>query len=268
MGDEDMLSPERNDSVAEPMARDSILGARHPGVMEAKPLILIVDDEPELAKSVAYSFEQEGFITRLAGEGRAALELAAQLPVPDLILLDQMLPGLSGTEICRELRRTEATRSTPIIFLTAKDSEIDRVVAFELGADDYVSKPFSVRELVLRVRALLRRSKVPKASAAAGEQNFERLRVDPEAHQVWVDGKEIILTALEFRLIHTLLSRRGRVQTRSQLLEDVWGVHADVTTRTVDTHVKRLREKLGEAGAYVETIRGVGYRFRNKGDER
>ena len=161
----------------------------------------------------------------------------------------------------------ESTRSTPIIFLTAKDSEIDRVVAFELGADDYVAKPFSVRELVLRVRALLRRAKTPKTVSTHGEQNFERLRVDPEAHQVWVDGQEIALTALEFRLIHTLLTRRGRVQTRSQLLEDVWGVHADVTTRTVDTHVKRLREKLGEAGAYVETIRGVGYRFRGKNQE-
>ncbi len=138
------------------------------------------------------------------------------------------------------------------------------MVAFELGADDYVAKPFSVRELVLRVRALLRRAKATKSTPPSGEQHFERLSVDPEAHQVWVDGSEVALTALEFRLLHTLLSRRGRVQTRSQLLEDVWGVHAEVTTRTVDTHVKRLREKLGDAGAYVETIRGVGYRFRGK----
>jgi two-component system phosphate regulon response regulator PhoB len=232
--------------------------------MDTKPLILIVDDEPELAATVAYALEQEGFSTRHADHARRALELAQELPSPDLVLLDQMLPDLTGTEICRELRRIEATRSTPIIFLTAKDSEIDRVVAFELGADDYVAKPFSVRELVLRVRALLRRAKTPKAATTSGEQNFERLRVDPEAHQVWVDGQEIALTALEFRLVHTLLARRGRVQTRSQLLEDVWGVHADVTTRTVDTHVKRLREKLGDAGAYVETIRGVGYRFRGK----
>jgi two-component system, OmpR family, phosphate regulon response regulator PhoB len=268
MDDAELLSLERHMTVAATNTRDSNLGSRQTGVMEAKPLILIVDDEPELAKTVAYTFEQEGFLTRHAADGRAAIELAALTPTPDLVLLDQMLPGLNGTEVCRELRRTESTRSTPIIFLTAKDSEIDRVVAFELGADDYVSKPFSVRELVLRVRALLRRSKIPKAAGQGGEQNFERLRVDPEAHQVWVDGKEIALTALEFRLVHTLLSRRGRVQTRSQLLEDVWGVHADVTTRTVDTHVKRLREKLGDAGSYVETIRGVGYRFRNKGDER
>jgi two-component system phosphate regulon response regulator PhoB len=261
--DEDM-SQERCVSVATTTARTSTLVSRQSGTMETKPLILIVDDEAELANTVAYNFEQEGFLTRHADTGQGALEVVAQGLAPDLILLDLMLPDLAGTEVCRELRRAENTRSTPIIFLTAKDSEIDRVVAFELGADDYVGKPFSVRELVLRVRALLRRAKVTKTVPSGGAQNFESLRVDPEAHQVWVDGAEIILTALEFRLLHTLLNRRGRVQTRSQLLEDVWGVHADVTTRTVDTHVKRLREKLGEAGPYVETIRGVGYRFRAK----
>ena len=258
------LSPERYPSVAPPPARGSSLAIRQPGAMEAKPLILIVDDEAELANTIAYSFEQEGFATRHVDTGRGAIDAISGGPDPDLIVLDLMLPDLAGTEVCRELRRTETTRSTPIIFLTAKDSEIDRVVAFELGADDYVAKPFSVRELILRVRALLRRTKVTKVTSPVGEQQFERLRVDPEAHQVWVDGAETALTALEFRLLHTLLSRRGRVQTRSQLLEDVWGVHADVTTRTVDTHVKRLREKLGDAGSYVETIRGVGYRFRGK----
>lgn len=233
--------------------------------MEAKPMILVVDDEAELAATVSYALEQEGFACRVAGTGKSAIDAAMTSPSPNLILLDMMLPDISGTEVCRELRRHEQTRSTPILFLTAKDTEIDRVVAFEIGADDYVSKPFSVRELVLRIRALLRRSNGTKSIAPAMDAQFERLRVDPEAHQVWVDGQEIALTALEFRLIHTLLSRRGRVQTRTQLLEDVWGVHADVTTRTVDTHVKRLREKLGDAGAYVETIRGVGYRFRAKG---
>jgi two-component system phosphate regulon response regulator PhoB len=234
--------------------------------MEAqKPLILIVDDEVELARTVAYGFEQEGFLTRHADTGKGAVDAALSGPTPDLIVLDMMLPDLNGTEVCRELRRHETTRGVPIVFLTARDNEIDRLVAFELGADDYVAKPFSVRELTLRVRALLRRSKANRPiPAPSGEQNFERLRVDVEAHQVWVDASEVSLTALEFRLLHTLLSRRGRVQTRSQLLEDVWGVHADVTTRTVDTHVKRLREKLGEVGIYVETIRGVGYRFRSK----
>jgi two-component system phosphate regulon response regulator PhoB len=240
------------------------VGPGQTDAMQHKPLILIVDDEVELARTVAYSFEQEGFVTRHAASGKTAVEAALQSPAPDLILLDLMLPDLNGTEVCRELRRHETTRSVPIVFLTARDNEIDRVVAFELGADDYVAKPFSVRELMLRVRALLRRTKASKSAQPGAEHDFERLRVDPEAHQAWVDGAEVSLTALEFRLLHTLLHRRGRVQTRSQLLEDVWGVHADVTTRTVDTHVKRLREKLGEAGSYVETIRGVGYRFRGK----
>ena len=258
------LSLERHEVAVGSMAEDTTLSPRVTPLLEHKPLILIVDDEAELASTVGYSFEQEGFATRHADTGRGALAAAVIGPIPDLILLDLMLPDMAGTEVCRELRRTELTRSTPIIFLTAKDNEIDRVVAFELGADDYVAKPFSVRELMLRVRALLRRAKATKTTAPSGEQHFERLRVDPEAHQVWVDGAEVALTALEFRLLHTLLTRRGRVQTRSQLLEDVWGVHAEVTTRTVDTHVKRLREKLADAGAYVETIRGVGYRFRGK----
>jgi two-component system, OmpR family, phosphate regulon response regulator PhoB len=262
------VSLERHADVAATRAEDGSITSRQQGVMEHKPLILIVDDESELARTISYSFEQEGFLTRHADTGRGAIEAATHGTQPDLIVLDLMLPDMVGTEVCRELRRSENTRSTPIIFLTARDNEIDRVVAFELGADDYVAKPFSVRELTLRVRALLRRAKTSKSTAPTGEQNFERLRVDPEAHQVWVDGVEIALTALEFRLLHTLLSRRGRVQTRSQLLEDVWGVHADVTTRTVDTHVKRLREKLGEAGPYVETIRGVGYRFRGRSNER
>jgi two-component system phosphate regulon response regulator PhoB len=233
--------------------------------MEVKPMILVVDDEEDLARTVSYALEQEGFDSRCVGTGEDAIRAATSTPQPDLVVLDMMLPDISGTEVCRELRRDERTRSTPILFLTARDSEIDRVVAFEIGADDYVSKPFSVRELVLRVRALLRRTNsVPRSQMAPAQTEFERLRVDPEAHQVWVDGAEVMLTALEFRLLQTLLGRRGRVQTRTQLLEDVWGVQADVTTRTVDTHVKRLREKLGDAGAYVETIRGVGYRFRGK----
>jgi two-component system phosphate regulon response regulator PhoB len=149
--------------------------------------------------------------------------------------------------------------------LTAKDDEIDRVVGFEVGADDYVTKPFSVRELMLRIRAVLRRSRdVSTPAAPAKRAQFGRLQLDTDAHQVWVDAQEIVLTALEFRLLTTLLDRRGRVQTRTTLLEDVWGIHADITTRTVDTHVKRLREKLGAAGDYVETIRGVGYRMRSQ----
>jgi two-component system, OmpR family, phosphate regulon response regulator PhoB len=227
-----------------------------------RTLILVVDDEADIVDTLAYNLQQEGYKTRAARNGVGALRAAKEKPVPDLILLDLMLPDMSGTEICRQLRADEATRGVPVVMLTAKDDEIDRVVGFEVGADDYVTKPFSVRELMLRIRAVLRRSRDVQSAPAAKKLEFGRLRLDPDAHQVWVDGEEIVLTALEFRLLTTLLDRRGRVQTRTTLLEDVWGIHADITTRTVDTHVKRLREKLGAAGEYVETIRGVGYRLR------
>jgi two-component system phosphate regulon response regulator PhoB len=154
----------------------------------------------------------------------------------------------------------DATRRIPVLMLTAKGDEIDRVVGFEIGADDYVVKPFSVRELLLRIRAILRRAE-PTAPDSAGEISFGRLRIDPQAFRAWIDEDEVTLTALEFKLLATLLARRGRVQTREQLLQDVWGIQASVTTRTVDTHVKRLRQKLGPAAAYIETLRGVGYRF-------
>ena len=227
-----------------------------------KPLILVVDDEPDIVDTLAYNLQQEGYRTRAARLGQEAVRAAKERPTPDLVLLDVMLPDIPGTEVCRQLRADENLRRVPVIMLTAKDAEIDRVVGFEVGADDYVTKPFSVRELLLRVRAVLRRAQDTVAPTAAKMLDFGRLRLAPDAHQVWVDGQEIVLTALEFRLLTTLLERRGRVQTRTTLLEDVWGIHADITTRTVDTHVKRLREKLGAAGDYVETIRGVGYRLR------
>lgn len=239
--------------------------------MDPRHLVLVVDDEVDLVESIAYSLEQERYRTRRVHTGSDALSAAQESPAPDLILLDVMLPDMSGTEVCRELRALAATRGIPVIMLTARDAEIDRVVGFEVGADDYVTKPFSMRELLLRVRALLRRSGVVSEEEAPepeeGVTAFRELRVDPEAHQVWVSEDEIALTALEFRLLHTLLQRRGRVQTRNALLEDVWGVHGDVTTRTVDTHIKRLREKLRDAGGYIETIRGVGYRFHGGGEE-
>jgi two-component system phosphate regulon response regulator PhoB len=227
-----------------------------------KPLILVVDDESDIVDTLTYNLQQDGYRTRSARSGGEAIKSSKERPIPDLVLLDLMLPDLSGTEVCRELRRDEAMRRVPVIMLTAKDAEIDRVVGFEVGADDYVTKPFSVRELLLRVRAVLRRSKDAPSAPAAKKVEFGELRLDPDAHQVWVEEGEVILTALEFRLLTTLLERRGRVQTRTTLLEDVWGIHADITTRTVDTHVKRLREKLGSAGEYIETIRGVGYRLR------
>ncbi len=228
--------------------------------------ILIVEDERDLLSTIEYNLRREGFETRTATSGAVALKLADREPRPDLVLLDVMLPDLSGTEVCRRLKQNEALRRVPVVMVTARGEEIDRVVGFEVGADDYVVKPFSVRELVLRIRAILRRAH-RNDEALGAETLFGRLRIDPAAHRVFVDDNEIILTALEFRLLSTFLARKGRVQSREILLADVWGIEADVTTRTVDTHVKRLREKLGNCGGYVETLRGVGYRFRASPDD-
>ncbi|MCB9487867.1 MAG: response regulator transcription factor [Deltaproteobacteria bacterium] len=228
-------------------------------------LILIVEDEEDMVAILEYNLQREGYQTRTALTGAKGLELAAEEPLPDLVLLDIMLPDISGTEICRRIREDARTRSIPIIMTTAKGEEIDRVVGFEVGADDYVVKPFSIRELLLRIRAILRRGR-PEESAE-DVMTFGRLKVDEQGHRTWVDDKELMLTAMEFRLLTTLLKRKGRVQTRDQLLDGVWGIQAEVTTRTVDTHVKRLRQKLGAAGAYIETIRGVGYRFQDKAVE-
>jgi two-component system phosphate regulon response regulator PhoB len=230
-------------------------------------LVLVVEDEQDLANTLEYNFQREGFQTRSALNGQTALDMAQQDPLPDLVLLDLQLPDFPGTEVCRRLRADDRTRGIPVIMLTAKSDEIDRVVGFEVGADDYVAKPFSVRELMLRVRAVLRRMGQDEPKEKENELRFGDLRVDAPGHRVWVADEEIRLTALEFRLLTTLLARKGRVQTRDTLLSDVWGIDAEVTTRTVDTHVKRLREKLKSAGAYVETLRGVGYRFRARPDE-
>jgi len=229
-------------------------------------LILIVEDEQDLLDSLSYSLAREGYQTRTAQTGAAALELAFQEPIPDLVLLDLMLPDIPGTEVCRQIRREAKTNKMFVLMLTAKGEEIDRVVGFEVGADDYVVKPYSIRELMLRVKALMRRGR-PEDEQPEEETVFGRLRVDDSGHRVWVDDRPVTLTALEFRLLTTLLGRRGRAQTREMLLQTVWGIEADITTRTVDTHVKRLREKLGPAGVYVETLRGVGYRFRARPDE-
>lgn len=223
--------------------------------------ILIVEDEQDLVDILDFNLRREGFQTRRAMSGEEGLRQAHGLPAPDLVLLDLMLPDISGTEVCRRLRSDAKTRGIPVLMLTAKDAEVDRIVGFEIGADDYVTKPFSVRELMLRIRAILRRADPKEQSQASDEITVDRLRISPAAHRVWVDDEEITLTALEFRLLSTLLDRAGRVQTRDTLLTDVWGMHPDVTTRTVDTHVTRLRKKLGPAGAYIETLRGVGYRF-------
>lgn len=229
-------------------------------------LVLIVEDERDLVKTLEYNLQREGFQTRSAFTGVDALRLAVEDPIPNLMILDLMLPDISGLELCRELRRTQATQNMPIIILTARSEEIDRVVGFELGADDYVVKPFSVREFMLRVKAILRRGRIADEATAqkkAENENhvFGCLKVDVVAHRLWVDGQELRLTALEFILLNTLLTRKGRVQTREVLLSDVWGANADMSTRTVDAHIKRLRGKLGLAGSYIETVRGVGYRF-------
>jgi two-component system, OmpR family, phosphate regulon response regulator PhoB len=222
------------------------------------PAILIVDDERDLLSLLDFNLRQAGFETLLAATGAEAL---AQLRrrVPDLVLLDLMLPDVSGTEVCRSVKADARTKHVPVMMLTAKGEEVDKVVGFELGADDYVTKPFSVRELVLRVKAVLRRAG-PGASDRPPD-DVGAIRVDVEAHRAYVGGSEVILTPLEFRLLVTLMSRVGRVQSREQLLTDVWEMSSEIETRTVDTHVKRLREKLGEARDLLETVRGVGYRL-------
>ena len=222
--------------------------------------ILVVDDEPDIVTTIEHALRREGFRTLSALNGRDAIKLASREPVPDLILLDLMLPDTNGTEVCRLLRGAAATRDVPIVMLTARDSEIDRVVGFEVGADDFIGKPFSLRELVLRVRAILRRVRATTSLEGPAVLEFGCLRLDAQGHQAWVDGKEIILTALEFKLLHTFVARRGRVQTREMLLSEVWGHVPSMPTRTVDTHIQRLRQKIGAASDYIETLRGVGYR--------
>jgi two-component system phosphate regulon response regulator PhoB len=221
------------------------------------PKLLVVEDETDLVRTLEYNFRQAGFEVFTATSGREGLRLAGTKN-PDLVLLDLMLPDIQGVEVCRQLRGDPKTRSTPVIILTARGEEVDRVVGFEIGADDYVTKPFSVRELILRARAVLRRGEQPSSVDVV---RLGALVIDSEAHRVHVEGREVSLTALEFRLLWTLVQRRDRVQTRETLLNDVWGLNLNVETRTIDTHIKRLREKLGKAGSFIETVRGVGYRF-------
>lgn len=224
--------------------------------------ILVVEDEQDLAELVAFNLRQAGHTVVTVHEGNPALA-EIRRNRPDLVVLDIMLPDLSGVEVCRRLRRDPGTQRLPVLMLTAKGEEVDRVVGFEVGADDYVIKPFSPRELVLRVEAILRRSQPGEETEGREMLTFGELTIDVPAHRVMVSGEEIVLTALEFKLLLDLASRRGRVQSRDALLERVWGYAAGIETRTVDTHVKRLREKLGVASDYIETVRGVGYRLRD-----
>ena len=220
--------------------------------------ILLVDDEPDLLELVRVNLHQAGYEIETAKGGREALACLRRRR-PDLVILDLMLPDIEGTEICRQIRADPALSDLPVIMLTAKAEELDRVVGLELGADDYVAKPFSPRELTLRVRAVLRRQS--PATQTTKILTHGPLSIDPARHRCSIDDQEIVLTAKEFELLRNLMERPGRVMTREGLLESVWGADIVVTTRTIDTHMKRLREKLGSAGILIETIRGVGYRF-------
>ena len=228
--------------------------------------ILVVEDEPDINKTVSYNIANEG-LKPLSALNLTEAESYISSNNISLIILDLMLPDGSGLDFCKKLKSSNAYSDIPIIIVTAKDDEVDKVVGFELGADDYVTKPFSVRELMLRIKAILKRNSKDMAQNTSSKiETFGILSINEDSHEVFINDDEIILTALEFKLLKHLLDRRGRVQTRDQLLSDVWGYSAHITTRTVDTHVKRLREKMGVMGRHVQTIRGVGYRFSRNPD--
>jgi len=225
------------------------------------PTVLVVEDEADLVAALTWKLQREGFAVLSASAGREGLQLAWGSIRPDIVLLDLMLPDIPGTEVCRQLRADPRTADVPVLMLTARDEEIDRVVGFEVGADDYITKPYSPRELVLRVRAVLRRVSRSRAEPA-GVREVGPLKIDEAAHRAWIGGEELPLTLIEFKLLAYFLAHRDQVRSREQLLTEVWGYREGVTSRTVDTHVKRLRAKLGpEVGPAVETLRGVGYRF-------
>lgn len=223
-----------------------------------KQQILVVEDERDIVQVLEFSLRHAGFDPVVAYDGEQARS-QIQRRVPDLVLLDLMLPDVPGTEICRQLKSGARTAHVPVLMLTARGEEIDRVLGFELGADDFVTKPFSVRELILRIKAILRRHAPEEGEQPPAEVGPLKLNV--EAHRAYVAGKEIELTSLEFKLLLSLIARAGRVQSREQLLEGVWGLSPETQTRTVDTHIKRLREKLGSARDLLETVRGAGYRL-------
>lgn len=220
--------------------------------------ILVVDDEPDAIELIRFNLKASGYDVITAEDGEEAL-LKARKFSPDLILLDVMLPEIDGLEVCKILRRDPATAKLPVVMLTAKASEIDRVLGLEFGADDYVTKPFSPRELILRIRNLLRRQDEPEGEVE--RLQVQDLEINIPCHEARVEGKVVDLTPTEFRLLQILMERKGRVQSRDQLLQDVWGYDQLIDTRTVDTHVRRLREKMGKASSYIGTVRGVGYRL-------
>jgi two-component system phosphate regulon response regulator PhoB len=223
--------------------------------------VLVVDDEPDVVEVLRHVLSKEGFCVEAAFDGKAALDFARR-SAPDLVLLDWMLPEATGVEVLKMLRSSEATATVPVILLTARRDEIDRVLAFELGADDYVTKPFSPREVVLRVRAVLRRRSRETGATSARTVRVGPIRLDLDTYRAWVADEPLTLTVTEFRLLADLIQAKGRVRTRDRLLSEVWGYDSEVLSRTVDTHVRRLRDKLGPAAPWLETVRGVGYRIR------
>ncbi|MBF0098136.1 MAG: response regulator transcription factor [Magnetococcales bacterium] len=225
--------------------------------------VLIVEDEADLLKALVFNLRKGNYAVRQAMNGQQALREVLRAPRPDLVILDLQLPDMTGLEICRRIRADPTTRSMAVLILTARGEEIDRLIGFEMGADDYMVKPFSIRELLMRVQALLRRTTQSYAETSPQVIRFGLLRIDPDAFRVWINDEEIQLTSMEFKLLITLLERRGRLQTRDVLLNDVWGIDSYVRSRTVDVHIKRLREKLGQVGEYIETIHGMGYRLRS-----
>jgi two-component system phosphate regulon response regulator PhoB len=222
------------------------------------PRILVVDDEPDLLELLQVNLTHAGMVVETARSAQEAFERLRRAP-PDLLVLDLMLPDLSGEDVCRRVRADERLGDLPILMLTAKSDEIDRVVGFEIGADDYLTKPFSPRELVLRVKAVLRRRIEDSSKSSVLDRGELRLELD--SHRCTVSGREVELTAKEFKLLQSLMARPGHVKTRDRLIQEVWGPEVHVTLRTVDTHLKRIREKLGSAASRIETVRGVGYRF-------
>lgn len=224
--------------------------------------VLIVEDDKDIAELIDYNLKKEKFETEIVNHGAQAFKRASRYE-PDLIILDLMLPGVDGLEICRSLKADNRTKSIPVLMLTAKTDEIDRIVGFEVGAEDYLSKPFSPRELLLRVKVILKRTRGGNEGPSMQLLSAGPIEIDPNKFQVLINKKEVKLTAIEFKLLQYLVATRGRVATRDSLLDHVWGYESALTTRTVDTHVKRLRAKLGKtAGDFVETIRGIGYRLK------
>jgi two-component system phosphate regulon response regulator PhoB len=221
--------------------------------------ILIVEDESDIMDLIDWHLNAEGYTTYKATDGPEGIE-AAEDRLPDLILLDLILPGMDGLEVCKSLQRNPKTKDIPVVMLTAKGEEVDRIVGFELGADDYIVKPFSPRELILRIRAILRRHEKEETEPVV--LRYQDLKIDPDSYRAWLADEEITLTVTEFNLLMELLQNRGKVRTRDQLLDRVWGYQFDGYARTVDTHIRRLRQKIGPYATAIETVRGIGYRFK------